>query len=700
MNHNIFNIIDEKVSIKTMIILMFFAYIFSIGIRLIWVYQFSGVDSFYWHGQIMINTNDGYYFATAVKDFIFGTNSDNPQLKTAIESYPGIIYMTYIFYKILPFSLDTIILYMPAIISSLIVIPIILITRLYSHSLMGFFASLLASIAWSYYNRTMIGYYDSDMFAVVMQYFVLYSLLSIVRYQSLNHILLASLFIIIYPLFYPQGLSLIYAMFIILIGYLLYYHKKESFVYMTIILLSFSLLLIDWRIKLSLIVAIYMIFKSKKIDQKYLIYMAIISFIIYLFGANIMALVVAKISIYLDRGTNENGLKFFQVIQTVREAGNIPFEVMANRISGSVIGVVISFIGYVLLVIKYRSFILALPLIAIGIFSLWGGLRFTVYAVPIAAISAVFLFYILSFFIRNKIGKYSFIALMTIAMIYPNITHILGYKVPTVFMKDEVKILDKLNEISDEKDYTLTWWDYGYPIWYYSDTNTLIDGGKHHNDNFIISKILNTSSQTQATNLSRLAVETYVDSNYSIVADRLFKDKANPNDFLESLESDDFKLPEVTRDIFIYLPNRLLNIFPTVDLFSNIDLKTGEKGKQPFFYKTDRFKDDGNIVHLGNGISFQKKSGVLFFGQNKTQIKRLVMVGYDKDQKLQKNIQSVNQNSDISIIYMQSYGTFLILDERMYNSLFIQLFVLENYDKNLFELVIADPLAKVYKLKK
>ena len=76
------------------------------------------------------------------------------------------------------------------------------------------------------------------------------------------------------------------------------------------------------------------------------------------------------------------------------------------------------------------------------------------------------------------------------------------------------------------------------------------------------------------------------------------------------------------------------------------------------------------------------------------------MVGYDKDQKLQKNIQSVNSNSDISIIFMKSYGRFLILDERMYNSLFIQLFVFENYDKNLFELVIADPLAKVYKLKK
>ena len=56
---------------------------------------------------------------------------------------------------------------MPAIISSLVVIPIILIARLYNQTLWGFFAALLGSIAWSYYNRTMAGYYDTDMFSAI-----------------------------------------------------------------------------------------------------------------------------------------------------------------------------------------------------------------------------------------------------------------------------------------------------------------------------------------------------------------------------------------------------------------------------------------------------------------------------------------------------------------------------------------------------
>jgi dolichyl-diphosphooligosaccharide--protein glycosyltransferase/undecaprenyl-diphosphooligosaccharide--protein glycosyltransferase len=48
---------------------------------------------------------------------------------------------------------------------------------------------------------------------------------------------------------------------------------------------------------------------------------------------------------------------------------------------------------------------------------------------------------------------------------------------------------------------------------------------------------------------------------------------------------------------------------------------------------------------------------------------------------------------------MSNYNTFLVLDEKMYNSLYIQLMVLENADKNLFEEVIMDPNVKVYKLK-
>ena len=72
---------------------------------------------------------------------------------------------------------------------------------------------------------------------------------------------------------------------------------------------------------------------------------------------------------------------------------------------------------------------------------------------------------------------------------------------------------------------------------------------------------------------------------------------------------------------------------------------------------------------------------------------------YDKKGKLQKQIQTINLTSNLNVIFMTNYRQFLVVENRVYNSLYFQLFVLENYDKQFFEPTILTPLAKVYKLK-
>ena len=58
---------SENISKNQLILLISLAYIFSIFIRLIWVYQFNDTESFYWNNQLMINTNDGYFFASGAQ---------------------------------------------------------------------------------------------------------------------------------------------------------------------------------------------------------------------------------------------------------------------------------------------------------------------------------------------------------------------------------------------------------------------------------------------------------------------------------------------------------------------------------------------------------------------------------------------------------------------------------------------------------
>ena len=698
---------SEKINTKYLLLLMGIAYIFSFAIRMIWVYQFQDNPNFYWNGQLMINTNDGYTWAATAQHVLYGMHEHNPGIRDMWGN--AIILFTVLFTKITPFSLETVILYMPALISSLVVVPIILIARLYGESVWGFFAALLGSIAWSYYNRTMIGYYDTDMFSAMVPMFILYFLMKSTIVFNLRSALYAAIAIALYLFLYDSGKSIVFAMGIIYALYMIFYHRKNNTTYLSLILVFVALIPFplaapyNYLVKIFVLISLYFALRKTTIEQKKLMGISIVLFFLFMYFGNVFDLILRKVAGYLATGTVTEGLHFYSVTQTIREAGHIPFSTFANRISGSQIGVILSLIGYIVLVIRHRAFILALPLIGIGIFALWGGLRFTVYAVPVAAMSAIYLFHVITTTISDKKSIYVIaMTAFTASMLYPNITHIIGYKVPTVMNKTEIQDLDKMRQISTQKDYTMAWWDYGYPIWFYSNTNTIIDGGKHQNDNFIISKIMQTTSPELAVNLSRLAVETYVDSQYANIADTLFKNgqkcQLDPNVLLAELENSEYKLPKKTRDIYLYLPYRMLNIFPTVAVFGNLDLTTGKAERKIVFYPTRAVKNDNGVLQFSNGIIFDTKKGELFFGKQKVSAKSFVIAQMTKEGKTQ--VQPYHPDGEMLVVFMKSYGQFVVMDEETFNSMYVQMFILGKYDKNLFELVVSSPYSKIYKVKK
>ncbi len=689
---------------KQTILFIVVAFLFSVAIRMIWLYQFSGYEQFYFNGQFMINTNDGYAWAEGARDILSGVSQPNDLSKINSSTAQ----LTALFAKILPFSFESIILFMPVFLSSLIVIPIILIAKSLKNLEMGFIAALLASIAWSYYNRTMVGYYDTDMLNIVLPTFLLWSIIWALRTNEDKYLLITALEILLYRWWYPESYALEFSFFALILIYTLIYERKNLYNYKLLALMLLAMPMLDEMIRLVMVLAVFFALKQEKL-QKYVYYIFAMAVVVFLAAGGINP-IIGKLNSYVFKESVSSvqqglNLHFFNVMQTVREAGQIPFETFANRISGSVITFVFSMIGYIYLAYRYKVMLIALPMIGLGFLAYVGGLRFTVYAVPPLALGVAFLIVEIANKMADKKLKYITMAVLTLAVLYPNITHVIAYKVPTVFTKDEVKVLDKLKDIADREDYVVAWWDYGYPIRYYADVKTLTDGAKHYGSvNFPVSYIL-THSQEEAAKMARLDVE-YTEKNYvekramtnieMMSVDAGFDDT---NDFLLSLGTDDVKLPQKTRDIYLYLPFKMLNIYPTVGAFSNIDLMSGEKTKAPFFYISRKFRDTGKTIELGRGISIDKKTQTIHIGANKVPMRRFVRTYYDKTMKLKKDVQTLDFSSPISVIYMSNYNTFLVVDETTYNSLYIQLFVLEDYKKNLFEEVISTPKAKVYKLK-
>jgi len=701
---------------KLTLFYMLIAFTFSVLMRMIWVYQFSGYTPFMHNGEFMINTNDGYFWAEGARDILAGFHQENDF--SPITTAPS--KLTAFFATILPFSFESIIFYMPVFLSSLIVIPIILIAKDLKNLEMGLIAALLASITWSYYNRTMIGYYDTDMLNIVLPMFLLWSIIWAIDTNEDKYLFITAIDILAYRWWYPESYSLEFSFFGLILLYTLIFDRKNLYNYKLLAIMMFAMMNLSGLIRLPIVLAVFYIFKQEKYDK----------YIYYILGASIVAFfvtggfnpILGKLHGYIFTSavsSANEGLKlhFFSVIHTVREAGHIPFETFANRISGHTVTFLLSVIGYIWLSYKHRVMLFALPMVGLGFLAYVGGLRFTIYAVPVMAMGIAFLITELTKYITDKKSiTYLSCVVLTLAVLFPNYKHIDGYRVPTVFNAQEVKVLDELKSKADREDYAISWWDYGYPIRYYADIKTLVDGGIHSGSvNFPVSFML-THSQEEAAKLARLDVE-YTEKAYQIqkqnqelneseqiklfsniedmTKDYGFKDT---NDFLLSLQTD-IKLPKKTRDIYFYLPYRMLEIYPTVVKFSSLDLMNGSQKADPFYVVSRRFQETKESVNFGNGMVLNKKDQTITIGKQKVPLRRVVQTYYDKNMKLQKSVQLASFGAPLSLIYMSAFKTFLVVDEATYNSLYIQLMVLENYDKNLFEQVIVNPHAKVYKLK-
>jgi len=508
------NYLSNKKDVYIIISLIILAFAFSFCVRLIWVYQFSDYESFKFAGQFMINTNDGYFWAEGARDLLSGIFTKH-DLSPISDATP---WLTYLAAKILPFSLETIIFYMPAVLGSFIVIPIILIAYHFKMIEMGFLAALLASIAVSYYNRTMIGYYDTDMLNIVFPTFLLWSLILALRTQEEKYLLITALEIIAYRWWYPQSYSLEFSYFGLILAYALIFDRKNLFNVKLLTMMLFAMMGLPSLVRFVIVMGVYVSFKKKHWDKYSGYFLALAIGLFFLTGG--FAPIWGQLKGYIfkdaiELNTDVLPLHFFSVMQTVREAGQIDFVTFAERISGHTITFILSLVGYVLMVKKYPAMLLGLPLLGLGFLALWGGLRFTIYAVPVCALGMAYLLftcsaYITRVFSNERLGglvKSSFVILTSLGVLYPNLLHVIDYRVPTVMNKTEVKQLDSLRKVASREDYIVAWWDYGYPLRYYTDTKTLIDGGKHSGDvNFPVSFML-THDQESAARLARLEVE-------------------------------------------------------------------------------------------------------------------------------------------------------------------------------------------------
>lgn len=766
---------------KIFYLCLLLCYAFSVLCRLYWVWWASDFDSFKFNDELMIISNDGYVFAEGARDMIAGFHQPNDL------SFFGspLSTLTYYFYKFTPFSFESIILYMSVFLSSLIVVPVLLIARLYGSLSVGVIAALLASIANSYYNRTMAGYFDTDMLVIVLPMLLIYCMLRFIIKKDALSLIAMPLVMAFYLWYYPSSYTLNCTSIALFMIYTLIFHRKEVPFYVAVVFMLISLAEVAWYVKLALIACLFALygFKSQWFKLRFTLILAVAVFAFVAFSGGFNA-IWYQLEFYIfksDVSSIAQSFAYFNVSQTIQEVSNISLSMFMQRISASEIAFLFSCVGLILLIKEHKSAILMLPMLILGFLALRGGLRFTIYAVPVMALGfGYFVMYFLQkiqgfkvkidrFFSPNLLYQVFFVLaalcftlIFTLLALYFEVkifaqlaflcifgfiftlllkakllkatryfvifialffsvgyalVHIRNYKASSVFNKDEVMILDSFKNIAGREDYVLAWWDYGYPIRYYSDVKTLVDGGKHLGKfNFFPSFVM-SFEQTAAANMARLAVEytekSFYDTNDSLLQTDLLKammrdygygsGAGNEIVFLNALNSPNFKLKtQKTRDIYLYMPVRMAMIFSTVASFSKIDLHTGNINKPFIFSPALALAKQNGAFILSNGMQISEDFTQILINDKAFNINSFIEFSSIKDRYYDDKV--LDENGLFYVFYLKENLAlpmqFIIMDKSMFNSAFVQMFFFENYDKNLFELIINDKNAKIYKLKR
>ena len=149
--------------------------------------------------------------------------------------------------------------------------------------------------------------------------------------------------------------------------------------------------------------------------------------------------------------------------------------------------------------------------------------------------------------------------------------------------------------------------------------------------------------------------------------------KDNPNTFFDNLAdfSDESTLKSIDnslkkREIYLYIPYELFQLSPTIEQFSDIDLRNGSATY------TDTKYDEFGIYMLDDAMRFDSLKGTLTNTQ--TGNARKIQAFYVIERKhnlLRTSVTRYNDDkSNYNVVFSKELGRFFIIDERTNRAVF------------------------------
>ncbi|MCC6622454.1 MAG: hypothetical protein IT385_14415 [Deltaproteobacteria bacterium] len=699
--------------------------------RMGWLISFGwDAEAVQWQGTPFLTSSDGYYFAAGVQAALAGDAHGRTRIPEPGDH--ALVGIGFVVGKLFGLSADTVGLYLPALIGPAIAAPLAAIGRMVGRSGVGLVAALAVVVAPGYFIRTTAGYFDTDMFAVTIPLVAIACFVSMAvrsdagREPGLGGIVGAGV-LAAYPWFYDQGHPVGLAVALTAIAWLVVFKRREAWAWHLVAALGLSQADVAWTVlvpivlgtpsALRVISSVFLTKLAERPARAIAIALPIVVALVGLSQSEAWSAAMAKLQLFgggarmgevqvpsADDATPDEGPAdaiFKDTTAFVAEAQRLPLSELARRTLGNMPIALLGLAGLVLLALRERALLLVAPVLGLGLFSVFGGLRFTIYLSPVAGLGAGWVVSLLGGLVPRRWLRVVVTAALGLAVAAPGVDFVLDARPRPSIVRPEVEALDALRARTQPGDVVVSWWDYGYAVGHFARARTVVDGGRRHADTNLVAEMLLGTSQRAAANLARITVDA-MDRRGGAVARRVFREAQRDRglgaaDFLASLDRPDAVVPRPARDIYLYLPARMMAILPAID-----QVRPGESGHARPPLRGARpvlAKAEGERLVLPGGVIVDGKSMTVRGPRGERKLKRIFSIAGGGGKPIDVKRREGDPAAPTSGVFIRRTGLYAEMDDRLLASVFVQLFAFEQADPEHFELVFANEAAKIYRIR-
>lgn len=667
----------KKISISLVILFLTTAFVFGLSIyKRYWqlsVWNQQKELTYAKDGRISMTTLDAYYWTRLAKEYKngkFGDNVTDP-LKTYPDSgtYPERPNMiVFLLAKLSTFFKGDIYMtgiYITPILSSLFIIPMVIYFYRIGFGLIGLAGGLFGTFSYAFYVRSCNGRVDTDSLNLFFPIFVAFFFLMISKTDEKK----------------KQYIYSVIAGF----GMLLFnwWYEKYGFGVVYAGTLVIFLLVNRFKIKdIAILTGIYILFSNP---------------VYFFYGLGNLFDFVFKTGYFHKQGITLANIAWPNIMETITESNRKSSIEILQMILGNPKVAVIGILGILAVyVLKFKDMIPMWPLLLLGSLAFFSGNRFSMFLAPLAGAGLGFvifypLYHLFKYLKINEKLVDVVTALLIFILFFVSAKNITAYNIvlppsiPTQIVNGFLDIKEKLPKGSP----VFTWWDFGYALMDIGEFATYHDGGAHGADrSYFSAKAFVIDDQKKMYNLIS-AIDNYKFEGINKILD----DNKSANKVVESFLN--YNSKPKNNNIFILYTADMIGKFGALSFFGEWDFET--KSSKPNHYQgINCLEIRGNVLECENALIDMEKG--LINGQ--IPVKRVVFVKNGSiDHKLEFPHES-DINIELLIVNKQVIGVY-VLNEKVYKSNFNQMYILGEYDRNLFEEIYNDfPHTRAFKLKK